>query len=50
VRGAVVEALLGLGFAVKQAEGAVDGILAEHGDGDTATVLRQALSTLGRKR
>ena len=42
--------LLGLGFAAKQAEGAVDAILAEHGGGDTATVLRQALSTLGRKR
>lgn len=50
VRGAVVEALLGLGFAAKQAEGAVDAILAEHGDGDTSTVLRRALSTLGRKR
>jgi Holliday junction DNA helicase RuvA len=50
VRGAVVEALLGLGFAAKQAEGAVDAILAEHGGGDTATVLRQALSILGRKR
>jgi Holliday junction DNA helicase RuvA len=46
----VVEALLGLGFATKQAEGAVDAILAEHGTSDTATVLRQALSTLGRKR
>jgi Holliday junction DNA helicase RuvA len=50
VRGAVVEALLGLGFVTKQAEGAVDAILAEHGPSDTATVLRQALSTLGRKR
>ena len=50
VRGAVVEALLGLGFPAKQAESAVDGILADDGAKDTSTVLRQALSTLGRKR
>jgi len=50
VRGSVVEALTGLGFAAKQAEQAVDGVLAENGTSDTATVLRKALATLGRKR
>jgi holliday junction DNA helicase RuvA len=50
VRGAVVEALLGLGFPTKQAEQAVDGILADDSAKDTSTVLRQALATLGRKR
>ncbi len=50
VRGHVVEALIGLGFAVKQAEQAVDGVLAENGASDTSTVLRRALATLGRKR
>jgi holliday junction DNA helicase RuvA len=54
VRAAVVEALLGLGFAAKQAEQAVDGVLAQNGGptggGDTAVVLRKALATLGRKR
>jgi Holliday junction DNA helicase RuvA len=51
VRTEVVEALVALGFAAKQAEQAVDGVLA-HGDADpaTATVLRAALRTLGRKR
>lgn len=50
VRGSVVEALTGLGFAVKQAEQAVDNVLADHASADTATVLRKALATLGRKR
>jgi Holliday junction DNA helicase RuvA len=50
VRGSVVEALIGLGFAAKQAEQAVDGVLAENGDSDTPTVLRRALATLGKKR
>lgn len=50
VRGSVVEALTGLGFAAKQAEQAVDGVLAENGVTDNATVLRKALATLGRKR
>ncbi|RJQ78166.1 Holliday junction branch migration protein RuvA [Pseudonocardiaceae bacterium YIM PH 21723] len=45
----VVEALLGLGFAAKQAESAVDAVLAG-GDTDTSVVLRKALSSLGRKR
>jgi len=50
VRTAVVEALLGLGFAAKQAEQTVDAVLAENGVSDTAGVLRKALTTLGRKR
>jgi holliday junction DNA helicase RuvA len=54
VRTAVVEALLGLGFAAKQAEQAVDGVLAQNGGGanttDTSVLLRKALATLGRKR
>lgn len=49
VRSAVVEALVGLGFAVKQSEQAVDGVLAD-GGGDTSTVLRKALTVLGRNR
>jgi holliday junction DNA helicase RuvA len=51
VRGSVVEALVGLGFPLKQAEQAVDGVLGANGNGaDQATVLRKALATLGRKR
>ncbi len=50
VRGSVVEALTGLGFAAKQAEQAVDAVLAENGHSDTPTVLRKALATLGKKR
>ena len=50
VRGSVVEALTGLGFVAKQAEQAVDGVLAENGTADTATVLRKALAALGKKR
>ena len=50
VRGSVVEALVGLGFAAKQAEQAVDGALDGNGHGDQATVLRKALATLGSKR
>ncbi|MCT2583185.1 Holliday junction branch migration protein RuvA [Actinophytocola gossypii] len=50
VRGSVVEALVGLGFPVKQAEQAVDGVLNGNGTGDQSTVLRKALATLGRKR
>ena len=45
-----MEALTGLGFAAKQAEQAVDGVLAENGHSDTPTVLRKALATLGKKR
>ncbi|MFI5612990.1 Holliday junction branch migration protein RuvA [Amycolatopsis sp. NPDC051903] len=50
LRAEVVEALAGLGFPAKQAEQAVDRVLAE-GDGHTtASVLRAALAMLGRKR
>jgi Holliday junction DNA helicase RuvA len=50
VRAQVTEALLGLGFAAKAAEQAVDAVLAKDGARDTAFVLRQALTSLGRKR
>ncbi|WP_026316841.1 Holliday junction branch migration protein RuvA [Actinokineospora enzanensis] len=50
VRGSVVEALVGLGFPLKQAEQTVDTVLAADGAADTSSVLRQALATLGRKR
>jgi len=51
LRSSVVEALIGLGFAARQAEQAVDGVLSDNGGGvDTSGVLRKALATLGRKR
>ncbi|MGX7829216.1 Holliday junction branch migration protein RuvA [Actinokineospora sp. 24-640] len=50
VRGAVVEALVGLGFPAKQAEQTVDSVLAANGAADMSTALREALATLGRKR
>ncbi|ACU35640.1 Holliday junction branch migration protein RuvA [Actinosynnema pretiosum subsp. pretiosum] len=50
VRDQVVEALLGLGFPAKQAETAVDGVLAEDPSLGTSVVLRKALSGLGRKK
>ena len=50
VRGEVVEALTGLGFPAKQAEQAVDRVLAGDEQSDTSSVLRAALTTLGRKR
>lgn len=50
VRASVVEALVGLGFAARQAEQAVDGVLAEDGAADMSTALRRALAGLGRKR
>jgi Holliday junction DNA helicase RuvA len=50
VRESVVEALLGLGFAARQAEQTVDAVLAEDGHADTSAVLRRALTALGRKR
>lgn len=48
----VVEALIGLGFAAKQAEQTVDAVLAENGAGptDTSVTLRTALSRLGKAR
>jgi Holliday junction DNA helicase RuvA len=50
VRGPVVEALIGLGFAVKQAEEATDKVLATEHDATTAAALRAALSLLGKSR
>ncbi|MBY6362019.1 Holliday junction branch migration protein RuvA [Rhodococcoides corynebacterioides] len=50
VREQVVEALVGLGFPVKQAESAVDTVLADSPDSTTSVALRSALSTLGRSR
>ncbi len=49
VRGPVVEALVGLGFAVKQAEEATDKVLADDPGANQASALRAALSMLGRK-
>jgi holliday junction DNA helicase RuvA len=46
----VVEALLGLGFAAKPAEQAVDAVLTEQSAADAATLLRAALTRLGRSR
>ncbi|MPZ65040.1 MAG: Holliday junction branch migration protein RuvA [Pseudonocardiaceae bacterium] len=48
----VTEALVGLGFAAKQAEQAVEQVLAEgEADGsDSSAVLRSALTRLGRNR
>ncbi|WP_280433925.1 Holliday junction branch migration protein RuvA [Nocardia carnea] len=46
VRDQVVEALTGLGFPVKQAEPAVDAVLAERPDADNSTALRAALGML----
>ncbi|MGH3558970.1 MAG: Holliday junction branch migration protein RuvA, partial [Mycobacterium sp.] len=46
VRSPVVEALVGLGFAVKQAEEATDKVLADDGSPTTSTALRAALSML----
>lgn len=49
VRGPVVEALVGLGFAVKQAEEATDKVLANEPEATQSTALRSALSMLGKK-
>ncbi|HLS00322.1 Holliday junction branch migration protein RuvA [Mycolicibacillus parakoreensis] len=53
VRAPVVEALVGLGFAAKQAEGATDRVLAGWRDDPeavtTSSALRAALSLLGKK-
>ena len=49
VRTPVVEALVGLGFAVKQAEEATDKVLANEPEATQSTALRAALSMLGRK-
>lgn len=54
VRSQVVEALIGLGFAAKQAEQATDTVLAQDNPGDTGAdvsgVLRSALTLLGKTR
>jgi holliday junction DNA helicase RuvA len=49
VRTPVVEALVGLGFAVKQAEEATDKVLANEPEATQSTALRAALSMLGNK-
>ncbi|WP_139335020.1 Holliday junction branch migration protein RuvA, partial [Mycobacterium sp. GA-1841] len=49
VRAPVVEALVGLGFAVKQAEEATDKVLANDPEATTSSALRAALSMLGKK-
>ncbi len=49
VRGPVVEALVGLGFAVKQGEEACDKVLANDPEATQSTALRAALSMLGNK-
>jgi holliday junction DNA helicase RuvA len=48
VRGPVVEALVGLGFAAKQAEEATDRVLSGDGEATTSSALRAALSFLGK--
>ncbi|MFB9902938.1 Holliday junction branch migration protein RuvA [Allokutzneria oryzae] len=50
-RSQVAEALAGLGFTAKQADQAVESVIADGGaDLDTPALLRRALATLGRKR
>lgn len=49
VRGPVVEALVGLGFPLKQADDACDKVLADDPEATTAGALRSALSMLGKK-
>jgi holliday junction DNA helicase RuvA len=46
----VTDALVGLGFAARQAEQAVAAVLADGEAQDTAAVLREALRRLGRNR
>jgi Holliday junction DNA helicase RuvA len=50
VRSPVVEALVGLGFAVKQAEEATDKVLASDNEASTSGALRAALSLLGKAK
>jgi holliday junction DNA helicase RuvA len=50
VRGPVVEALVGLGFAVKQAEDATNKVMASDGEVTTSSALRAALSLLGKTK
>ncbi|MCV7193561.1 Holliday junction branch migration protein RuvA [Mycolicibacterium brumae] len=50
VRGPVVEALVGLGFAAKAAEDACDKVLAADPDATTSSALRAALNLLGKTK
>lgn len=50
IRTPVVEALVGLGFPVKQAEDACDKVLAGDPSATTSSALRAALSLLGKTR
>ena len=50
VRMPVVEALVGLGFPVKQAEEACDKVLAAEPEANTSSALRAALSMLGKTK
>jgi holliday junction DNA helicase RuvA len=50
VRSPVIEALVGLGFAAKQAEEATDKVLAGDHDATTSGALRAALSLLGKSK
>jgi Holliday junction DNA helicase RuvA len=50
VRAPVVEALVGLGFAARQAEEATDKVLAGDPDANTQSALRAALSLLGKTK
>lgn len=49
VRTPVVEALVGLGFPIKQAEEACDKVLTNDPEATTSSALRAALSLLGKK-
>ena len=49
VRAPVIEALIGLGFAQKQAEEATDKVLADDPEANQSVALRAALSMLGKK-
>jgi Holliday junction DNA helicase RuvA len=50
VRDQVAEALVGLGFSAKQAEQAIDAVLADQPAADTSAALRAALGMLGKNR
>jgi holliday junction DNA helicase RuvA len=50
VRSPVIEALVGLGFAAKQAEEATEKVLANEPEATTSTALRSALSLLGKTK
>ncbi|MEU7629361.1 Holliday junction branch migration protein RuvA [Nocardia sp. NPDC049220] len=50
VRDQVIDALVGLGFAAKQAEQTVDAVLADQPAANTSATLRAALGLLGKNR